>query len=95
MHEPLSNIGFVSPRKNRPDPELAGRPPSWFVGKEAKISFPATLDPGVTQEWMWVKVERADRRYCYGKLDNDPIATDRIKCGDPVRFTPRQVAAVE
>jgi len=37
----------------------------------------------------------ADRRYCYGKLDNDPIATDRIECGDPVRFTPRQVAAVE
>ena len=73
MHEPLSNIGFVSPRKNRPDPELARHPPSWFVGQE---------------------VDRADSRYCYGELDNDPIATDRIKCGDPVRFTPSQVAEV-
>ncbi len=92
MDEPLGNINLSSDAK--PDPELGSKAPKWFIGKYAKIAFPAIRNDKPIKEWMWVNVDCVVDGKCVGILDNDPIFTDKVKCDDEITFSPSEVAEI-
>lgn len=56
-----------------------------------KLMFHITADGESQVERMWVIVEGKDGGGYVGLLDNQPLATDKIRPGMRVRFQPRHV----
>jgi hypothetical protein len=63
-------------------------------GQIVKLMFRITTDNDMTVERMWVIVTRSEGDWYTGKLDNQPVSTDKIEPDMPVRFQARHVIAI-
>jgi len=83
--EPLSNSKILLDGPLKPDPELAGKEPEWFVGRYVKYGFPYTCAEGEQHvEYMWVMVNGYSGKHFIGILGNDPLLPSDFKEGDSV-----------
>jgi hypothetical protein len=82
--------------RNRQDPDTFRIPPreareNLEPGQIVKLLFAITAGGDEQVERMWVVVERRDGADYVGRLDSQPVSTDRMRPGMTVRFQPRHV----
>lgn len=86
------NVRMICGDHYMSDPEVQGKPLSWFVGKLVKLRFTISGRP-TNSELMWVAVTSIREDGLVGTLTNEPLYADHC-CGDEIVFRREEVLVV-
>ncbi len=89
-HPPVVPVCGDDPRLKAAVASARSRWPQFVTAFENRrsdqtFSIKARIGDESIAEFMWVAVTGLENGWIYGRLDNDPIELDTIRCGDRVR----------